>query len=109
VFHAKARDPGLTGSRLAELISAWCVALLAATAALIIKGVSTSVFDPLATCQTYGLFNTDDNNLWGLSGFFQINLSFGPLTFTQAKLIDVAWEIVRTQSISKVLLVTRWD
>lgn len=31
---------------------------------------------------------------WGNSGFFQITLGGGALTFTQAKAIDVVWDIV---------------
>ncbi len=33
---------------------------------------------------------------WSNSGFFQITLGFGTLTFTQAKAIDVIWDIVST-------------
>lgn len=33
---------------------------------------------------------------WSKSGFFQITLGFGELNFTQAKAIDVIWDIVST-------------
>ena len=31
---------------------------------------------------------------WDSSGFFQITLAFGSLTFTQAKVIDICWDVV---------------
>jgi len=33
---------------------------------------------------------------WVVSGFFQITMGFGTLTFTQAKVIDIIWDIVST-------------
>lgn len=32
---------------------------------------------------------------WAAESFFQITLSWGRLTFTSAKLIDVVWDLVR--------------
>lgn len=40
---------------------------------------------------------------WSKSGFFDITLGFGNLTFSQAKIIDVAWDIV---SIEKIHIVS---
>lgn len=37
---------------------------------------------------------------WDISGFFQINVGFGNFTFTQAKIIDTAWDVVRSETIS---------
>jgi hypothetical protein len=31
---------------------------------------------------------------WQISGFFQITLPFGSLDFTQAKVIDIIWDVV---------------
>lgn len=33
-------------------------------------------------------------NYWAASGFFQVTLGFGSLSFAEAKIIDVAWDIV---------------
>lgn len=37
---------------------------------------------------------TDDFNWWASDGFFQITWASGSLTFTQAKVIDIAWDVV---------------
>lgn len=34
-------------------------------------------------------------NYWAAQGFFDITMGFGDLTFTQAKVIDVVWDVVR--------------
>lgn len=36
----------------------------------------------------------DTYQYWSVSGFFQITLGFGNMTFTQAKAIDVIWDFV---------------
>lgn len=33
-------------------------------------------------------------NPWDIKGFFQITSGFGELTFTQAKVVDVVWDVV---------------
>lgn len=35
---------------------------------------------------------------WAPRGFFQITLAFGYLTFTQAKVIDIVWDIVSAET-----------
>ena len=48
-------------------------------------------------CQPDSTFRDDDDySNWDLSGLFQINLRFGSLSFTQAKVVDVAWDVVST-------------
>lgn len=37
-------------------------------------------------------------NFWDISGFFDIALAFGPLSFTNAKIIDVSWQLVGNPS-----------
>lgn len=41
---------------------------------------------------------------WDTAGFFQITLGFGHLTFTQAKAIDIIWDVVSSFFGSKVLV-----
>lgn len=49
-------------------------------------------------CQPDGTFGRpSDYNAWGISGFFQITLRSGSLTFTEAKIIDVIWDIASIQ------------
>lgn len=47
-------------------------------------------------CRPDGTFSTSQNNWswWTPSGFFQITLSQGTLSFTQAKVIDIVWDVV---------------
>jgi hypothetical protein len=47
-------------------------------------------------CRPDGSFSLDPTtyNYWDSSGFFQVTLGFGDLSFTQAKAIDVVWDIV---------------
>lgn len=44
---------------------------------------------PDGTFMIAGLYNT-----WNINGFFQITAGTGRLTFTQAKVIDVIWDVV---------------
>jgi len=47
-------------------------------------------------CQPDGTFSLDPHgySYWDASGFFQITVPYGALTFSQAKVIDVVWDIV---------------
>lgn len=49
-----------------------------------------------SACHPDGAFSPFQNTYrwWSLEGFFQVTLAFGELTFTQVKLIDIAWGIV---------------
>jgi hypothetical protein len=48
-----------------------------------------------SACRPDGSFSPYDNyNPWASSGFFQINLAFGDLTYAEAKAIDTLWDIV---------------
>ncbi|KAK3378805.1 hypothetical protein B0T24DRAFT_522841 [Lasiosphaeria ovina] len=50
---------------------------------------------PIAPCQLDGTFDIDPNsyNWWSPSQVFQIALGSGSLTFGQAKVVDVVWDI----------------
>jgi hypothetical protein len=47
-------------------------------------------------CLPDGSFALDPStyNYWSKSGFFQITLGFGSLTFSEAKAIDIVWDVV---------------
>ena len=66
---------------------------LAGTAILI--GYATLSSSKLA-CQPDGSFrlHPETYSMWSSSGFFQITLGGGHLTFAQAKVIDIVWDIV---------------
>ncbi|KAI1137828.1 hypothetical protein F5Y05DRAFT_63377 [Hypoxylon sp. FL0543] len=50
---------------------------------------------PSTACRPDGSFNFNlsEYSSWTASGFFDINLGFGDLTFTQVKVIDISWDI----------------
>ena len=49
-----------------------------------------------STCRPDGTFSVWGGGYspWFVDGFFQITLGFGTLDFTQAKIIDIVWDIV---------------
>jgi len=58
-------------------------------------GVATLTSTSTA-CQPDGSFrlHPESYTLWSSSGFFQITLGGGKLTFAQSKVIDIVWDIV---------------
>ena len=50
----------------------------------------------LKACQADGSFNLDPRtySMWSSSGFFQVTLAGGHLTFAGAKAVDVIWDVV---------------
>ncbi|KAH7068137.1 hypothetical protein BKA63DRAFT_521202 [Paraphoma chrysanthemicola] len=48
-----------------------------------------------SACQPDGSFDLQPGSFryWSRSGFFEITLGFGTLTFTQAKAVDVIWDV----------------
>lgn len=60
-------------------------------------------------CRTDGTFGVEGAyNRWGLPGLFQITLRSGPLTFAQAKVIDVAWDVIVGRLGQTVLVYYSW-
>ena len=55
--------------------------------------------DETNACTPDGALRLDPGKYrkWSSSGFFQITYGFGKLNFTQAKTIDIAWDIVSLQ------------
>lgn len=54
------------------------------------------IYNTRSACQPDGSFTPDPSayRYWSTSGFFQITLGFGNLNFTQAKAIDISWDVV---------------
>jgi hypothetical protein len=50
-----------------------------------------------SACRPDASFSLDTSSYdyWAASGFFQVTLGFGELTFTAAKAIDVVWDVAR--------------
>lgn len=68
------------------------------TIPVVITSLSYSYYSTSACMPggSFALFAAYD--IWATSGFFQITLGFGSLSFTQAKAIDVIWDIVSERS-----------
>ncbi|TRX93468.1 hypothetical protein FHL15_005743 [Xylaria flabelliformis] len=50
---------------------------------------------PSAACRPDGTFSAFAGySFWDSSGFFQITLAFGNLSFTEVKVIDITWDVV---------------
>ncbi|KAI0490883.1 hypothetical protein F4859DRAFT_508675 [Xylaria cf. heliscus] len=64
---------------------------------------------PSTACHPDGTFSVYlDYSYWDITGFFQVNIGFGRLTFTQAKVIDTAWEIVVGRITQSILAFFLW-
>jgi hypothetical protein len=70
----------------------WFFGLMASA---IYIGVAT-VMSTDTACQPDGTFrlHPETYSMWLSSGFFQITLGGGHLTFAQAKVVDIVWDIV---------------
>lgn len=79
------------------IIPVWIVFLILLFKLLFILFDDVFRKDGMSACQPDGSFNMHSNsyNQWSTSSVFEITLSFGELSFGQAKLIDVAWDVVR--------------
>ena len=69
---------------------------LAGTLVLVAVGAVYLFRSDLEACQADGSFRLDPRtySMWSSSGFFQITLGGGNLTFAEAKAIDVIWDVV---------------
>ncbi|KAK3389927.1 hypothetical protein B0H63DRAFT_446085 [Podospora didyma] len=79
---------------ISALFIAWSCAL--GWVLVFLSRVSLSGLFFGAACRPDGSFSPfgDDYRWWSKDGFFQITIGFGTLTFTEAKAIDVAWDII---------------
>ncbi|KAI0394822.1 hypothetical protein F5Y17DRAFT_426291 [Xylariaceae sp. FL0594] len=91
----------------------WVLLLLFSLGILILFGALPSLSlgsgQPSA-CHPDGTFSPfgQDYSPWELQGFFQINLAFGHLTYTQVKAIDVVWDIVIGRGGQAVMALVSW-
>lgn len=78
----------------------WCGGLITAIAFLTPGYLSYYYLRPnnikISPCLPDGSFGMNPNlyDLWAISGAFEITLAFGNLSFANAKLIDVIWDVV---------------
>ncbi|CAO2653004.1 Nn.00g024150.m01.CDS01 [Neocucurbitaria sp. VM-36] len=64
-----------------------------------------------SACLPDGSFRIDPESYeyWSRSGFFQITLGFGTLTFTQAKAIDIIWDVVFGRGGQALIALVSWQ
>ncbi|KAI1505009.1 hypothetical protein F5X99DRAFT_333900 [Biscogniauxia marginata] len=63
-----------------------------------------------SACQPDGSFNPfeDGYSPWAASTFFQIGLGLGNFTFTEAKVIDISWDIIIGRGGQAVMAMIAW-
>ncbi|KAI1386794.1 uncharacterized protein F4822DRAFT_411246 [Hypoxylon trugodes] len=77
--------------------TSWTLATLGLFSFLTIYGTLSQSFEPTnSACRSDNSFNCNIStyDVWTASGFFEVDIGFGDLTFTQAKVIDVSWDMV---------------
>ncbi|KAI1455161.1 hypothetical protein F4805DRAFT_437039 [Annulohypoxylon moriforme] len=81
-----------------SLLGIWITAVLGVFISLTAYAFSSTEFryGETTACRSDNSFNVNISayNAWEASGFFEINLGAGNLTFTQAKVIDITWDII---------------
>ncbi|KAF5523617.1 hypothetical protein CGCA056_v004401 [Colletotrichum aenigma] len=62
-------------------------------------------------CQPDGSFNIfmNEYDWWAASGFFQITMAWGTMTFANAKFVDVAWDVVFGRGGQALLAWVSWS
>lgn len=79
------------------LFFTWTAGLL--TALVLVPSVAANqdnAFYSYSGCQPGGAFSAVNTwSAWNINEFFQITSGMGRLTFTQAKVVDVIWDVVR--------------
>ena len=80
------------------LVTIWLVTLIFSLIILILidTGLRSDIRGDLGACLPDGSFSVepDTYRYFSGSGFFEITLAFGSMSFTQVKVLDVAWDIV---------------
>ncbi|KAI1460424.1 hypothetical protein F4805DRAFT_392504 [Annulohypoxylon moriforme] len=63
-----------------------------------------------SACRSDDTFNPviSEYNAWTISGFFKINLGFGNLSFTEAKIVDIFWDIMVGRGIQAYMAFMSW-
>ncbi|KAF4837632.1 hypothetical protein CGCSCA4_v011753 [Colletotrichum siamense] len=72
------------------------IAGLGVLMSVVIQQPQTITDSDNTACQPDGSFNIFRNEYdwWAASGFFQITMAWGTMTFANAKFVDVAWDVV---------------
>ncbi|KAK0707852.1 hypothetical protein B0H67DRAFT_647991 [Lasiosphaeris hirsuta] len=84
---------------LGHVVTDWRVSVSGDALALSLSLTHLARFPDTFTrsaCHPDGNFSpfSGDYDWWAVSGIFQVTLGFGSLTFTQAKVVDVVWDVI---------------
>ncbi|KAI2621152.1 hypothetical protein GGR54DRAFT_90698 [Hypoxylon sp. NC1633] len=105
------RSIGWARAGLWTLFVVWTMAMLGCLIYLIQYGLDSSIANGTqSACSADGNFHLfiTEYSSWAASGFFEITLGFGNLSFTQAKVIDIAWDIIIGRSGQALMAYLSW-
>ncbi|CAJ2504377.1 Uu.00g117710.m01.CDS01 [Anthostomella pinea] len=91
-------------------LALWTMTLVGCIVFLSIYGAYSTAFNwSTSACRPDGSFSpyADGYSYWAISGFFQINLGSGSLTFTEVKIIDISWDIAASTLIMDLQIIGR--
>ncbi|KZM27916.1 uncharacterized protein EKO05_0010306 [Ascochyta rabiei] len=93
------------------LVFVWFSSLTAGFVFLCVFSTWTKEYTLPSACLPDDSFNLQPGSYqyWSNSGFFQITLGFGRLTFTQAKAIDVIWDMAIGRGGQGLLALLSWQ
>ncbi|KAI1779343.1 hypothetical protein F4818DRAFT_247220 [Hypoxylon cercidicola] len=96
-----------------SLFGAWILSLLGLFAALVFTGFAPDIassYSETTACRSDNSFNVNTYAyiIWARLGFFEIHLGGGSLTFTEAKVIDISWDIIIGRGGQAVLAFISW-
>ncbi|KAF2730980.1 hypothetical protein EJ04DRAFT_584472 [Polyplosphaeria fusca] len=102
------RDFGRTKWGRNLLLFFWISGLLAG---YLILTIISSILNPDSACTPDGDFTLypDRYSYWSSSSFFQITYGSGPLTFAEAKAIDIIWDVLVGRGGQAILALTSWQ
>ncbi|KAI1209380.1 uncharacterized protein F4807DRAFT_91772 [Annulohypoxylon truncatum] len=89
----------------------WTVMILGFFAFLGLYGAMSYRFESEdSACRSDDTFNPviSEYNAWTISGFFKINLGFGSLTFTEAKIVSILWDIIIARGVQAYMVFMSW-
>lgn len=76
-------------------IFVWPILFMIALVVILPVISSNNLYQVTSACQPDSGFHVgyDGYNIWAISGFFQITLAYGRLSFTAAKIVTVCWDV----------------
>ncbi|KAH7142700.1 hypothetical protein B0J13DRAFT_503038 [Dactylonectria estremocensis] len=90
------------------LLLLWTLTLVCVV--ITIPIISSLAVVDVSACRPDGSFSPYTGySFWDFSGFFQITLPFGSLTFTQAKVIDIVWDLAVGRAGQSILAYYSWN